>query len=326
MQKKLPSVEEVRQLAPLSKELEKIKTEFDNQLRQNFFSKERFVVVCGPCAADDVDAVTMYLQKLGKLSKRYPNFLVVSRVYTTKPRSNGQGYKGMCFMPNGSLDVATGIVNCRKMMMESLKNGLPIADELLYPDLYPYFSDLVSYWFVGARSSEDSLHRDFASGLGCCVGVKNSTDGNILRAIDSLYAVNHPSCFVLNNSVITTEGCEYSHLVLRGGSDGISFYSNFDDKDVARVKVLLQQNSLSTNIMVDVSHANSGKLAVNQLENAIIATKNPNVFGIMLESYLLGGCKTGQFGVSKTDDCISFDDTEKLFSLMQDALFCRVNN
>ena len=320
IQKKLPSVEEVRSLAPITDDLAMIKSKLDEQLKQNFISKERFVVVCGPCAADDVVAVSQYLKQLSTLSEKYPRLLVVARVYTTKPRSNGQGYKGMCFMPNGEIDIVTGLVNCRKMMLESIQNGLPVADELLYPDLYPYFADLVSYWFVGARSSEDSLHRDFASGLDCCVGVKNATDGNIIRAVDSLYAVSHPSSFVLGDNLVSTQGCKMAHLVLRGGSNGEQFSSNLDEQSVFFATTLLQQNGLSSNIMVDISHANSAKIALNQIENAATAAKNPNVFGIMAESYLFAGCKTGQFGVSKTDDCLSFADTERLFDIVNYVL------
>lgn len=320
MLKKLPSVEEVRRFAPLTDELAAIKTKLDLQLRENFVSKQKFVVVCGPCAADDVVAVKEYLTKLSLLAKEYPRLLVVARVYSTKPRSNGQGYKGMCFSPDDEIDLTTGIINCRKMMLESIKNGLSVADELLYPDLYPYFSDLVSYWFVGARSSEDSLHRDFASGLNCCVGVKNSTDGNIPRVVDSLYSISHPSCFVHGDNIVTTDGCKTSHIVLRGGSDGQNFQQNLDDKSVSRAKELLQQNNLSCNIMIDLSHANSSKVAANQINNAVLAANNPNVYGIMVESYLLGGCKTGQYGVSKTDDCLSFDDTKRLFAVVNSVL------
>ncbi|MCM1195190.1 MAG: 3-deoxy-7-phosphoheptulonate synthase, partial [Firmicutes bacterium] len=191
-QKKLPDIEFCRNAAPLSNKLAERKAEFDEALRDNFEKRGKLTVVCGPCAADDSAAMSEYLTKLKKISSDCANLLIAARIYTSKPHSDGQGYKGACFhLRNGDdADLTEGILRCRRLMIECIEIGFPVADELLYPELYGYFSDLVSYWFVGARSSEDSLHRAFASGLNVCCGVKNGTDGDIDKAVESLYAVS----------------------------------------------------------------------------------------------------------------------------------------
>ena len=266
-QKKLKKACEYKKLAPISNELRVRKAQFDEQLRNNFKSRERFVVVCGPCSADDPTAMEEYLLKLKTVADACPKLLIVARIYTSKPHSNGQGYKGAAFHKHNddAIDIDSGILRCRQMMFRCLEIGLPVADELLYPELFESFDDLVSYWFVGARSSEDNLHRDLASGLEVCCGVKNNTDGNIPKAIDSLYAVSNPCVFPYNGAQVATDGCKFAHIVLRGGLVEDVYVPNLFARDVAYTRKLLAQLGLNNFVMADLSHANSGKISIKQV-------------------------------------------------------------
>ena len=317
-QKKLDSIKAYRKLVPLSDKLRRRKEQLDAQLKENFISRNRFVVVCGPCSADDPAAMEEYLLRLKAVADACPNLLVVARIYTSKPHSNGQGYKGAAFHLNinDSVDIDAGIVRCRQMMVKCIEIGLPVADEMLYPELYGYFEDLVSYWFVGARSSEDSLHRNFASGLDVCCGVKNATDGNIEKVVDSLYAVSKECVFPFNGAQMATDGARYAHIVLRGGLNDGKFTSNISAKDIASAKQLLQHHGLNDYVMADLNHANSGKVASRQIDNAKQAIA-AGIDGVMIESYINAGGQSSEYGTSQTDDCISFEQTKLLLEYIQ---------
>ncbi len=302
----------------MTEELKKIKYEFDVALKEHILNKDKFVVVCGPCSADDPVAVSEYVAKLKGTADALPNLFIVARIYTAKPRSNGIGYKGLCFGNDGN-DMEDGILQCRKMMLDCLAKGVPIADELLYPELYGYFDDLVSYYFIGARSSEDSLHRAFASGLDVPCGIKNGTDGNVQNLLQSVQAISLSTVFPFWGKQFKTDGCSYCHPVLRGGLQAGEFVSNLTEDNVSLLKQGLKFLDLQDFIMADLSHANSKKVALNQFDNAKIAIANKNINGVMVESYLFDG-KDGQtYGVSKTDECLSFDDTQKLLKILADG-------
>lgn len=317
-QKKLRSATMYKTLVPLNAELHRKKQLLDEQLIQNLTSRNKFVVVCGPCSADDPNAMEEYLCRLKKLAEQCQDLLVVARIYTSKPHTNGQGYKGTAFHERlqSQVDVDEGILRCRQMMIRCLEIGLPVADELLYPELYECWDDLVSYWFVGARSSEDSLHRDFASGLSTCCGIKNSTDGSIDKAVDSLFAVSHPCIFAYGGHQVATNGCSTAHIVLRGGVIDGKYSSNIGRTDVERAKKLLSQQGLCDFVMADLNHANSGKIARNQIANAKVAFE-AGVDGVMVESYICEGGQSTEYGTSQTDDCIGFDDTERIMQYLQ---------
>ena len=320
-QKKLQGAKSYKKFVPLTAELRNRKAQFDKQLKENLITRKRFVVVCGPCSADEPSAMEEYLRKLKAVADECQNLLIVARIYTSKPHSNGQGYKGTVFHlhNNESVDIDAGIVRCRQIMTKCLEIGLPVADEMLYPDLYCCFDDLVSYWFVGARSSEDSLHRGFASGLDICCGVKNATDGNIDKVVDSLYAVSNPCVFPYNGAQIATDGCKFAHIVLRGGLNEGEFASNMSEKDVIYAKRQLKQLGLNDFVMADLNHANSGKVAMQQIENAQLAVL-AGVDGVMIESYLNAGGHSVNYGTSQTDDCISFEQTKILLEYLNEAL------
>ncbi len=321
-QKNLPTAAEVKLQLPIDSALQNFKLSCDESLRHNLVTKQKFVVVCGPCSADDPVAVKQYVTQLKQAASLCPNLLVVARVYTAKPRSNGMGYKGLCFGEDGC-DIANGIIACRKMMVECLKIGLPLADELLYPELYDYFDDLVSYSFVGARSSEDSLHRAYSSALDICCGVKNATDGDVEKVVQSLQAVSLPTVFPYLGEQVQTSGCKFAHVVLRGGIIDGEYLPNIGSKTVEKVKRDLLNLGLNDFIMADLSHANSKKIARNQIENAKAVICDANVNGVMIESYLSDGTDGATFGVSKTDECLNFDDTKDLLFMLNDQFVKR---
>lgn len=320
----MPSAKEIASWEPLSHELAQKKAEFDKQLRQNMISRERLVVVCGPCAADNVKAMSEYVRFLKTAADKYPALFIVARVYTSKPHTDGTGYNGMLFGDDGE-NVVEGIVRCRKMMIDCLSVGLPVADELLYPQVWDYFSDLVSYPFVGARSGENAFHRAFASGLDLPTGVKNGTDGCLVRMAGSINAINLSTVFIMGGQVFKTDGNPLAHAVLRGGQDEEGrFKENLDARHVARVKKLMRSRGLNDFVMVDLSHANSKKIAERQLENASRVASNPNVDGVMVESYLCDGKDpSGVYGVSRTDDCIGLEKTDKLLRVLNDFFVSR---
>ncbi|MDE7454704.1 MAG: 3-deoxy-7-phosphoheptulonate synthase [Clostridia bacterium] len=317
-QKRLPSASDILNKCPIDENLGKVKQQFDKIIKDNFVNRKKLTVVCGPCSADNLDSMDEYLRKLKQIQTIHPNLLIVARIYTTKPHSNGQGYKGTCFQQSISddVDIEEGIIRSRQMMINCLKLGLPVADELLYPELYRYFEDLVSYWFVGARSSEDAIHRGFASGLDICCGVKNGTDGDLQKVVDSVYAISNPCVIPYNGAQIATKGCKYAHVVLRGGKTENGFVSNLSYKHTNIVKEYLRNLGLNDFIMVDLSHANSGKVAKNQIENAKLVANNPDVHGVMGERYLFEGASDNSYGVSKTDPCLNFDDTVKVVEIL----------
>lgn len=321
--KQLPAADSVRH--DITEELKQKKFRFDELLKRNMSDKKRLAVVIGPCSADDPNAVVEYAQKIMRLQETHRDLLIVLRVYTSKPHSDGSGFKGRCFQnhENGLCDLSEGINICRKMMKSVLETGLPIADELLFPELYVYFSDFISYYFVGARSSEDSLHRGFASGLDLPCGLKNPTNGLIEYGVNCVKAASAPCVFPFGGAQVETDGNPYAHIVLRGGSDRNGYFANLSHADTEKCDILLKKHGLNDFLVVDLSHANSGKIAVNQLKNAKIVAADKNVDGVMAESYLFGGTSPDSYGVSKTDDCLGMDDTARLFDILNEGFVKR---
>ena len=317
-QKKLETPAFYKNKVALSSELLERKRDLDGMLAFNLRTRAKFVVVCGPCSADNPNAMHEYLLNLKVVADRCPDLLVVARVYSSKPHSNGQGYKGSAFhiSVGEDVDLNSGIIRCREMMRDSIEIGLPVADELLYPELYENLKDLVSYYFLGARSSQDSLHRDLASGLDVCCGIKNATDGDLEKVVDSLFAVSHECVFPYNGAQVATKGCQNAHVVLRGGVLDGKYFSNISKQCVQQTRHLLAQLGLNDFVMADLNHANSQKIAVNQKKNAEIALK-AGVDGVMIESYLYGGGQSNAYGTSQTDDCLCFEETAMLLEFLQ---------
>ncbi len=323
---KLLSPHKLRKKIKLDKLCRKVKIANDETVKNIIDGQDkRFLIVCGPCSADNTDAVLDFCEKLKALHiKIKDKIFLMPRVYTAKARSTGDGYLGMMFQPDGDvIDIKRGVSAARRMLASCIaKTGLPLAEELLYGEQVSYNSDLISYYFLGARQSDSPYFRNIASALDVAVGVKNDLSGDLTCLAGSIHAVTTPKTFIYNGLEITTSGNRYSHGVLRGSIDAEGrFYRNCEQKDVDKLREECAALNIDNDfVMVDCSHANSGKCAVNQIRNAINAVKNTDVRGIMLESYIHGGTAQNEYGVSKTDECLDWDSTEKLIYELYDLL------
>jgi 3-deoxy-7-phosphoheptulonate synthase len=287
---------------------------------------KRRLVITGPCSLHDRDATLEYARRLNKLQAELSEkVLLVMRAYFEKPRTT-LGWKGMLYDPHldGSYDIECGLRQSRQILLDIAALGLPSATEFLDPIVPQYLSDLICWAAIGARTSESQIHRQMASGLSMPIGFKNSTDGNLATAMDAIKAAASPHSFLgidTNGRVIVAEtaGNKYGHLVMRGGSGEPNFASEY----VAFAEVLLQKAFIDNGIIIDCSHANSYKNHKRQKESLYDITDQIRrgttiISGIMLESFLEEGRqsigKTGQlkYGVSLTDSCIGWGETEEL--------------
>lgn len=320
LQKKIPSPQKLRKMLPLDEETKRIKQNCDIELAQVIADKSRLLVVTGPCAADDYKAVSEYCVKLKALYDVVEdNILLVPRIFTAKPRSLGEGYLGMlfCERTEGDVNIERGLEDCRSLFINCLmQTRLPIADELLYPQQYDYFSDLVSYYFLGARTSESTPHRNFASGMDAAVGIKNNTSGNLQALSQSLRCVETSKTIFREDNQLVTSGNALAHAVLRGYTLNGKHYNNCNEQTFEVLEKLRALYQIKNNfVLVDCSHSNSGKNPKMQIQNALNAVRDffpSKIGGIMLESYLEEGSSQELYGCSKTDACLSFEDTKEL--------------
>lgn len=303
---------------------------------QNILLKKdkRLMVITGPCSLHDPKAALEYAERLNRLQKKLGDkVLIIMRTYFEKPRTT-LGWKGMIYDPdlNNSYDIQQGFLKARALLLSINKTGLPAATEFLDPIVPQYLADLVSWSAIGARTTESQIHRQMASGLSMPVGFKNATDGNLNVAIDSIKTALSPHSFMgidRNGQVIIAEtrGNKYGHLVLRGGSDK----PNYNSEYVAFAKVLLRKAGVSTRVIIDCSHANSYKNYKRQREALLdVATQisegNSLICGVMLESFLEEGCQPFnriqdlQYGVSLTDGCMGWEETEELITNLATVL------
>lgn len=295
----------------------------------------RLMVVIGPCSIHNVDEAKEYARRLKKLADEVSDTLcIVMRVYFEKPRTT-VGWKGLINDPylNDSFKIEEGLRIGRQLLIDIADMGLPTATEALDPISPQYLQDLVSWSAIGARTTESQTHRELASGLSSAVGFKNGTDGGLTVAINALQSVSNPHRFLGINfdgrvSIIHTSGNGYGHIVLRGGSDK----PNYDSVSVAMAEQELKKSGISTNIMVDCSHANSNKnhelqpLVMDNVVNQILEG-NKSIVGVMVESNLNEGKQNItdnladlQYGVSVTDACIGWDATERVLRSARDKL------
>lgn len=292
----------------------------------------RLLVVVGPCSIHDPLAALEYAERLARLAAEVSDqMLLVMRAYVEKPRTT-VGWKGLAYDPalDGSDDMAEGLALSRQLMREMVRLGLPIATELLQPMAAGYFDDVLSWVAIGARTTESQIHREMASGLPMAVGFKNGTDGGVTVASDAMRSAAHPHRhFGMDRhghpAIIETQGNPDTHIVLRGGHGG----PNYDRQNVAKVQASLSKNNVASRIMVDCSHANSGKDPLRQpgvfedvLEQRL--SGNTSLIGMMIESHLFDGCQalgeTLQYGVSVTDGCLGWEGTEQLLRRAVDRL------
>ena len=289
---------------------------------------DRLLLVIGPCSSDNEKAVLDYAHRLSKLQEEVKDkIFIVMRVYTAKPRTNGDGYKGLVHQPDseGATDLITGIKAVRRLQSRIIREtGLPLADEMLYPTNLIYFEDLLSYHAIGARSVEDQEHRFVASGLDVPTGLKNPTSGNLSVMFNAIYAAQHPQNFLFNAQAVETSGNPLAHAILRGGLDASGKnIPNYHYEDLlAAAKRYSEMGLQHPFILVDTNHDNSGKqfeeqvrivreTMMNRAWNKDLATL---VRGFMIESYLEDGRQNEPvvYGQSITDPCLGWEKTQAL--------------
>ena len=326
---KIPSAEEIVDRMPLPANLKKIKSERDSLVADVISGKsDKLLIIVGPCSAHEAKPVLEYVERLGKLNEKVKDKLVlVPRIYTNKPRSKGVGYKGMFSQPdpNKSEDILKGIYAIRDLNVKAIEtSGLTAADEMLYPENIYYVEDLLSYIAVGARSSENQMHRLVASGIDVSVGVKNPMSGSLLVLLNSVYAAQSGQVFKLNDWQVKTNGNQLAHSILRGAVDGNgNDIPNFHYETVMRVAEGYAASGLSNPaVIIDANHSNSSKQFKQQIRICREVMQNRMcdkdfrciVKGFMIESFLVEGCQTEDkiFGKSITDPCLGWEDTERL--------------
>ena len=328
--RKLPTPKEIKQLYPLSEELEKIRDKNFEEIKNVFLGKsDKFILIIGPCSADREDSVLDYMKRLKAVSDKVNDvLLIIPRVYTNKPRTTGAGYKGMLHQPNptSTPDMLKGLISIRKLHMKVLEEtGFSCADEMLYPDNYRYLSDLLGYTAVGARSVENQEHRLTASGLSIPVGMKNPTGGDLSVMMNSIVAAQSSHTFIYRGWEVVSEGNPLSHAILRGyvNKQGVS-HANYHYEDLIILDNLYKKNGLANPaVIVDCNHSNSNKQWFEQIRIAkevLHSTRyNEDIYklvkGLMIESYIEDGCQKveeGIYGKSITDPCLGWEKTEKL--------------
>ena len=336
--RKLPIPQDVKKEFPVTNRMEQIKAERDEAIRAVFDGRsDKFILVIGPCSADHREPVLEYISRLRRIHEQVSDkMIIIPRIYTNKPRTTGQGYKGMLHQPDPDAkpDMYKGIVAIRELHLAALRDyDFSCADEMLYPENHRYLSDLLSYVAVGARSVENQQHRLTASGVGIPVGMKNPTGGDLSVMMNSIVAAQSSHTFIYRGWEVTSDGNPYAHAILRGYLDytGRSV-SNYHYEDLLRVEELYEKSNLTNpSIIVDTNHNNSGKKFMEQIRIAkdIVHSRNQNadikrlVKGLMIESYLEdGACKADEhiFGKSITDPCLGWEKTERLILDIADKL------
>jgi len=336
--KQLPSVQETLSSIPLSDDLKYVKKQRDMEIADIISGRDpRLLVLIGPCSAHNEDAVCEYVTRLSRLEEKVRDKLfIIPRIYTNKPRTTGQGYKGMFHQPDHQKkpDMVLGLKSIRRMHIRALSEShLSAADEMLYPGNYPYLEDLLSYVAVGARSVENQQHRLTVSGLDVPVGMKNPTSGDMKVMVDSIQAAQNPHVFVYNGWEVSTTGNELAHSILRGAVNRYGNHiPNYHYEDLLSLTDMYHKRELKNPaIIIDANHSNSGKRYMEQprivrevMANIRHTPKLTSIMrGFMIESYLLEGSQdpTGdEYGRSITDPCLGWEDSEELVLRLADLV------
>lgn len=337
--KALPSPQELKAEYPLSDKLRELKSRRDEEIRRIFTGEsEKFAVIIGPCSADNEDSVCEYVNRLSRVNEKVSEKLIlIPRIYTNKPRTTGEGYKGMLHQPDPDKapDLYAGILAIRRMHLRAMEeSGLTGADEMLYPENRSYLDDILSYEAIGARSVENQQHRLTASGMDIPVGMKNPTSGDLSVMLNSIVAAQHGHRFIYRNMDVTTDGNQLAHAILRGGVDKYGMnIPNYHYEDCVRLLSLYEKKELKNPaVIIDTNHSNSSKAYKEQIRivSEVLHSRKMNpglktlIKGVMVESYLEEGRQdiSGNmvYGRSITDPCIGWEDTERL--LMKIAEEC----
>lgn len=337
--RKLPIPQEIKKQFPISEKLAARRDASVNELKAIFSGQsDKFVLVIGPCSADSEDTVLEYISRLRRVQDRVADkILIVPRIYTNKPRTTGDGYKGMLHQPdpNSAPDLLKGIIAIRKLHMRALaETGFGCADEMLYPENHRYLSDILAYVAIGARSVEDQQHRMTASGLDIPVGMKNPTGGDITVMMNSITAAQHSHVFLYRGWEVKSQGNPYAHAILRGyvNKHGQSLPNYHYEDLMSLAETYAASGLVNPAVVVDTNHANSGKHYLEQVRIAKevlhscrhSADIKKLVKGLMIESYLEDGCqKIGEGaipGKSITDPCLGWEKTERLIYELAEQL------
>lgn len=335
---KIPSATSIIEELPLSDDVKHIKKQRDDEIRDVFTRKsDKFILIIGPCSADNEDSVLEYVNRLAKLNAKVAEQLIlIPRVYTNKPRTTGEGYKGMAHQPdpNEAPDLLAGLKAIRRLHVKCLgESHLSAADEMLYPANYPYLEDVLSYVAIGARSVENQQHRLTVSGLDIPCGMKNPTSGDLNVMLNSVKASQIPHTFIYHDWAVKTSGNPYAHCILRGA---INQYGrclpNYHYEDMVKLSErYLELNYANPTVIIDTNHANSNKRFQEQPRIALEVLQSMEksdllksmVKGLMIESYLVEGAQKapGQvYGQSITDPCLGWDDTKDLILRIADLV------
>lgn len=326
----LPTPDEIKQQYPVPEEFARLKALRDAEIKDVITGKsDKFLVIIGPCSADNEDSVCDYISRLAKVNDKVKDRLIlIPRIYTNKPRTTGEGYKGIVHQPDPEKkeDFVHGLIAMRKMHIRAFEeSGLTAADEMLYPDNWGYVSDILSYVAIGARSVEDQQHRLTVSGFDVPAGMKNPTSGDFSVMLNSVYAAQHPHSFIYRGWEVKTSGNELAHTVLRGATNkhGRNL-PNYHYEDLNTLLMLYNERDLKNPAcIIDSNHSNSNKQFDQQIRivKEVMHSRNLSpdirnlVKGVMVESYIEEGCQKvggGIYGKSITDPCLGWADSEKL--------------
>ncbi len=336
--RELPNPDSVKALMPVPSELKPLKDQRDQIVRDIFTGKDdRFVLIIGPCSADRQDAVLDYLTRLrGLQDKVQDKIYIIPRIYTNKPRTTGDGYKGMLHQPDPHKhsDMLRGVLAIRELHLKALvQTGFTCADEMLYPENYVYLNDLLNYVAIGARSVEDQGHRLVSSGLDIPVGMKNPTSGDNSVMLNAILAAQHHHTFTYRGWEVHSSGNPCAHAILRGYVNKLGqTQPNYYYEDLLRLQEEYDKFGLVNHaVIVDANHSNSGKKYLEQIRiaNDVLHSRRLQpglkqlVKGLMIESYLEDGCQKledGVYGKSITDPCLGWEKTERLVLDMADQL------
>ena len=336
--RKLPTPKELKEQYPLEDKIKQLKEARDIEIFDIFSGKnDKFILIIGPCSADNEDAVLDYMTRLAKVQEKVKDkIFMIPRVYTNKPRTIGVGYKGMLHQPDPEKaeDMLKGIIAIRQMHTRVVnETGFTCAEEMLYPSNHRYLSDLLSYVAIGARSVEDQSHRLVAGGVGIPAGMKNPTGGDLTVMMNSIIAAQNGSKFLYRGWEVETNGNPFAHAIMRGYVDKFGrSIPNYHYEDLMTVFDLYSEKKLANPaIIVDCNHANSGKKYLEQIRiskdvlnsKRISPDLNKIVKGLMIESYIEDGNQSigeGVYGKSITDPCLGWDKTEKLIYEIADLL------
>ncbi len=326
----LPSPDEIKQQLPLSAALKEQKARRDQEVADIITGKDdRLLLVIGPCSADHEDPVIDYVSRLVPVQEKVKDrVLIVPRIYTNKPRTTGEGYKGIASQPDPEKapDMLEGIIATRRLHIRALEEtGLSSADEMLYPENWGYVEDLLSYVAIGARSVEDQHHRLTVSGFDVASGMKNPTSGDLAVMLNSVYAAQHPHHFAFAGYEVETTGNPLAHVILRGAvSKHGNSTQNYHYEDIMRlIRMYEKMDVVNPAALIDTNHSNSGKKYMEQVRIAKEVMVNRQlsseiktmIKGLMIESYIEEGCQKVNehtYGKSITDPCIGWETTERL--------------